>query len=115
MIVAVSSAGQLLDDRVHTLFGRCDFFLIVDSETLEYEAVQNEFGGAPTGAGTACAQVVFDKKAQVLISGQVGPNAHEVLSQSGVVIYLSPPGLSVREAVLRYNEGALPKMEITRF
>jgi len=115
MKVAVSSTGSTLKDTVHTSFGRCDFFLMVDTETMQSSAVKNEFSGAATGAGTACAQVVFDHGAQAVISGQVGPNAFEVLEQGGIEIFLCPPGLSAEEAVGKHKEGTLRKMHITKF
>jgi predicted Fe-Mo cluster-binding NifX family protein len=115
MIAAVSASGASLDDRVHSQFGRCDYFLVVDTESLDMHPVINTFASAATGAGTACAQIMFDEKVQGVISGQVGPNAYEVLVQAGIDIFLCPPGLTVREAIDRLNRSELQKMELQRF
>ena len=115
MKVAISSAGTGLDAKAHDLFGRCDYFVIVDLETGDTKAVKNEFAGSETGAGTACAQVIFDEGAKAVISGKVGPNAYEVLTQGEITVYLCPPGIAVSEAVTKYKEGSLHKMEITTF
>ena len=115
MKIAISSTGATLDDRVHNLFGRCDFFLVVDTETMESKAVKNEFADTASGAGTGCAQVLFNEGVKAVISGQVGPKAYEVLTQSGTEILLSPPGITVREAVTKHKEGSLRKMAVTRF
>ncbi len=40
--IAVSSTGPGLEDLVDPRFGRCRYYLIVDPETLEYEAVENQ-------------------------------------------------------------------------
>ena len=115
MKIAISSTGTTLDDKVHNLFGRCDFFLVVDTETMESKAVKNEFADTASGAGTGCAQVLFNEGVKAVIGGQVGPKAYEVLTQSGTEILLSPPGITVREAVMKYREGLLRKIEVARF
>jgi len=40
MKIAICSAGPGLDDQAHDLFGRCDYFLIIDLETGETKAVK---------------------------------------------------------------------------
>ena len=115
MKIAITSTGAGLEDRAHDMFGRCDYFVIVDSETGEKEALRNEFAASATAAGTACAQVIFDADAKVVISGRVGPNAYEALSEAGIEIRLCPPGITVGEALMKYKEGSLRKMEIKTF
>ena len=115
MKIAVSSTGPRLDDTVHDLFGRCDFFVIVDTASMESHAVKNPFADAVTGAGTASVQIIFDEGAKAVISGKVGPNAYEVLTQGEINIFLSPPGVAVREAVTKYKDGSLLKMELKRY
>ena len=115
MNVAFSSVGTLVDDKMHDLFGRCDYFLIVDSETGRARAVKNEFAGSQTGAGTACVQVLFDEGVRAVVSVKVGPNAYEALNQSGVEIFLAPSGITVLEALSKYKKKELPKMEITKY
>jgi len=115
MLLAVSAQGQTLESPTHNQFGRCTYFIIVDTQTQAVRAVKNEAADAVTGAGTSCAQRLYDEKVEAVISGQVGPNAYEVLSQCGIQIYLSPPGGSVQDAVDRFVNGKLQKMEIKRF
>lgn len=40
--IAVSSTGPSLEDLVDPRFGRCSYYLIVDPETFEFEAVENQ-------------------------------------------------------------------------
>ncbi len=115
MNVAFSAAGDAVEDKIHDLFGRCDCFIIVDSETGQARSVKNEFAGSQTGAGTACVQVLFDEGVRAVVSVKVGPNAYEALRQSGVEIYLAPSGMTVQDALLKYKNKELPKMEITRY
>ena len=115
MKIAVSSQGDTPDAKVNVQFGRCPFFLIVDSDTLEYEAVRNPGAELAQGAGPDAAQTVADASAQVVISGRVGPRAYSALNALDIKIFLSPSDLSVKEAVERWREGNLEEMTVRRF
>jgi predicted Fe-Mo cluster-binding NifX family protein len=115
MKVAISACGDSLGSKAHDLFGRCDYFVIVDTETGESSSVKNSSAEAATGAGTAAAQELFNAGVKAVVSGKVGPNAYEVLKAAGVAIYLAPPGLSVQEVLEKFKANSLPKHEVRRF
>jgi predicted Fe-Mo cluster-binding NifX family protein len=115
MKIAVSACGNSLESKAHELFGRCDYFVIVDTDTGESSFVKNISAEAATGAGTAAAQDLFNAGVKAVVSGKVGPNAYEVLKAAGVAIFLAPPGLSVQEVLDKFNAGSLPKHEVRRF
>ena len=115
MKIAISSTGSSLDHTVHPLFGRCDFFLLVDTDTDAVLPIKNEFCDAATGAGTGGAQKVIHQGVEAVISGQIGPKAYEALKAAGVALYSAPAGITVREALARFNAGSLQKIEIKRF
>ncbi len=115
MKIAVSACGDSLSAQTHSLFGRCDYFFIVDTETGNISAVKNTSAGAATGAGTAAAQDLFNAGVGAVISGQIGPNACEVLKAAGIAMYSAPAGISVQEAVEKFRAGALAKNEVRRF
>lgn len=106
MKVAVSSSGRDLLSPVEPRFGRCPYFIIVDAETMAFEAVPNTALGSVHGAGIVAAQLVASKGAMVVITGNVGPNAHNALSASSVEIVTGVSG-SVGDAVKMYNRGDL--------
>ena len=115
MTIAVSSQGDTPDAKVNVQFGRCPFFLIVDSDTFECQTKRNPGADLTQGAGTDAAQTVADAGAQVVISGQVGPRAYGALNAMEIKIFLSPSDLSVKEAVERWKEGELEEMSVRRF
>ncbi len=41
MKIAVTSQGDTLDSQLDPRFGRAAFFIVVDTETLEFEAFDN--------------------------------------------------------------------------
>jgi predicted Fe-Mo cluster-binding NifX family protein len=108
MKVAVSSSGSGLDAQVSPIFGRCAYFVLVDSETMEATAVANSAVGAAGGAGIQSAQYVLRQGAEAVISGNVGPNAMQVLASAGLPLYQVNGVMSVRQAVEALNAGQLP-------
>jgi len=106
MKICVTAAADGLDAQLDPRFGRCQYFVIVDSETMKFEAVPNTAAGAMGGAGIRAAQTVAGKGVEVLITGNVGPNAFQALSAAGVKIVTGAFG-TVREVVERYKRGEL--------
>jgi predicted Fe-Mo cluster-binding NifX family protein len=106
MIIAVSAAGTDVTAQVDPSFGRCGYFLFFDSETGKAEAQANEAGQAGGGAGVQAAQLVAGKGAGVLLTGNVGPNAHQALSAAEIAVYTGLSG-SVKEAIDAYLGGRL--------
>jgi predicted Fe-Mo cluster-binding NifX family protein len=106
MKICVTAAADGLDDQLDPRFGRCPYFVIVDSETMKFETVANTASGAMGGAGIHAAQMVASKGVKVLITGNVGPNAFQALSAAGIKIVTGAFG-TVREAVERYKRGEL--------
>ena len=104
MKVAVSSSGTNLDSQIDPRFGRCTYFIIVNTDDMNFEAFDNEAIALGGGAGIQSSQFVVSKGAEAVITGNVGPNAIQTLSAAGVEIFLGQTG-SVREAVERYRKG----------
>ncbi len=115
MKIAVSAQGDTLGAKTHAQFGRCAYFIIVDAESGVWKAIKNHSADIPSGAGTACAQVMFDEGVKVVISGQVGPYAFEALNGGGISIFQAPADLTVGEAVEQFKTGALPRIELKKF
>ena len=86
MKIAVTSTGGSLDALISEKFGRCQYFLIVDSDTMKFEAVSNLGEQMQNGAGPKGAELIIDKGAKVLLSGHVGDKAEEVLKRAGIKI-----------------------------
>mgnify|MGYP000663207919 CR=1 FL=1 len=106
MKMCVTSVGMDLNAQVDPRFGRCQYFVFVDSDTMAFEAMPNKAIAAPGGAGIQAAQTVVNKGANVLISGNIGPNAFQVLSTADVKIATGAYG-TVKEAVEMYKGGKL--------
>jgi len=108
--VCVTSSGNNLDAQLDPRFGRCAYLVIVDSETLQFEAIPNSASGATGGAGIQAAQTIANKGAKVLVTGNVGPNAFQALSAAGIEIITGASG-TVREAVEKFRKGGFRKTD----
>ncbi len=87
MRVIVTSTGPTIDSPMDPRFGRAEYFLIVDSETMKATAIDNASRNASGGAGIAAAQAVIDARVDALVTGHLGPNALNVLRNSKVALY----------------------------
>ncbi len=104
MKVAVSAKGQTLDAEIDPRFGRCQYLIFIDTESMEYEAHNNADSSAGSGAGIATAQVVANRGVQAVLTGNIGPNAHRVLAEAGIETMTGVSG-TIKEAVERYRSG----------
>ncbi|MDY6880015.1 MAG: NifB/NifX family molybdenum-iron cluster-binding protein [Desulfatiglans sp.] len=108
MKIAVTSTGSDLDSEVDPRFGRARFILIVDSETLAFEVVDNKDNlEALKGAGIQAASMISKKGANVLLTGHCGPNAMKALNAAEIGVANNASG-SVKDAVKAYLAGELP-------
>jgi predicted Fe-Mo cluster-binding NifX family protein len=108
MKICVTATGNNLEAPVDPRFGRCAYLIIVDSETMQFEAIPNMAAGATGGAGIQAAQAIASKGVKVLVTGNVGPNAFRALSAAGIEIMTGASG-TVREAVEKFKRGELGK------
>jgi predicted Fe-Mo cluster-binding NifX family protein len=106
MKVAISAYGQDLDAEINPRFGRCDFLLIVDTDTMKYESFSNESINLSGGAGVQTASFVISKGAQAVLTGSCGPKAMEVFNSAGVAVYPGQTG-NVAQAVNRLKNNEL--------
>jgi len=104
MKIAITSAGPTLDDPVDPRFGRCAYFVIVETNDMSFEAFDNESIALGGGAGIQSAQFVASKEVDAVITGNCGPKALQTLSAAKIEVFVGQSG-TVREVVEKYNRG----------
>jgi len=111
MKVAVTAKGTHLSDEVDPRFGRAPYILIVDTESMEYEAVDNSSNvNAFKGAGIQAATMVAEKGAEVLLTGYCGPNAFRTVQAAGMKVVSDITG-TVDQAVKIFLSGKVQYSE----
>jgi predicted Fe-Mo cluster-binding NifX family protein len=112
MKIAISTSTADLDSLVDPRFGRAASFVFFDTVTEEWEACPNPALNASGGAGIRAAQFVTNHRAQSVISGNFGPNAHSTLAADGIQMFYAPNGaaFTARELLIRYRRGQLKQV-----
>jgi predicted Fe-Mo cluster-binding NifX family protein len=86
MKIAIMSSGNGLDSAVDSRFGRCPWFIIVDPETMEFEAIENPNIAIGGGASIQSAQLMSEKSVSVVLTGNCGPNAFRVFDAAEIKV-----------------------------
>lgn len=105
MKIAISVQRSDLDAPVDPRFGRAPYFLIVDSESMAWKAIENSMSlELPQGAGIQAAQNLLKECPDVVLTGNCGPKAFKVLEARGIPVCVGVQG-TAREALRAYLEG----------
>jgi len=104
MRIAISATGPTLDTEVDPRFGRCQYFVIADPDTMNFEALENSNAMQAGGAGISTGQMIASKGVQVVLTGNCGPNAYQVLSAAGIQVITGVSG-KIQDAIQAYKSG----------
>lgn len=93
MKIVITSKGTTLDDEVDPRFGRCQNFILIDTENDSATLIGNEENrNAAGGAGVQSAETVARSGAEYLLTGHCGPKAFQVLNAAGISIITGVEG-----------------------
>ncbi|NMB07209.1 MAG: diguanylate cyclase [Tissierellia bacterium] len=110
MKIALSSKGNDLDNNMDLRFGRAEYFIIYNIENDEFQAIENKGHTASGGAGIASAQQLIEKSIDVVISGNFGPNAYDLLKDSEIKMYKGED-IPIKELIQNYKLGKLEEIK----
>jgi len=111
MKICITSLKNNLDSGIDPRFGRAQFFLLVTEKGKLKKALSNPGLGARGGAGISAAQAIVDEGVEVLITGNVGPNAFRVLNVSNIKIFLASAGTVAKDAFETWKKGDLKEIK----
>lgn len=104
MKIAVTAVGEKLSDNLDPRFGRTEKIIIYDLEATSYEVLDNsESLNASGGAGIKTAEKIVNTNSTVVITGDCGPKAMNVLNAAKVKVFYSK-ALTVEDAINEYKE-----------
>jgi predicted Fe-Mo cluster-binding NifX family protein len=106
MKIAITSMGAKLEDKVDPRFGRCHYFILFDTETNKFEAVENTGAQGMGGVGILSGQLMADKGVEVVLTGSCGPNAFQTLQTAGIKVITGATG-TVQDTIDKFKSGEL--------
>lgn len=106
MKIAITAEGKTPDANVDPRFGRCKYFLIFDADSGNFEAIENPNGQNSGGAGIQSGQLIVSKGVEVILTGNMGPNAFQVIQSAGIKVMTGVSG-KISEALEAYKSGRL--------
>jgi predicted Fe-Mo cluster-binding NifX family protein len=111
MKIAVTSSGETLESEIDPRFGRAAKFVLFDTESGDFEVVDNEQNlNAAQGAGIQAAETVSRLGAEAVITGHCGPKAFRTLRAAGIQIFAGAEG-TVAGAIEQFRSGSLEASE----
>ncbi len=115
MKIAISSTGKELDSTIDFRFGRCAYFIIIDIDKKKkkfdlVKAIANPNVAVGGGAGVSAAQLVANEGAEAVITGNIGPRAHDVFQQLNIKAYRAEG--TVEGAVKLFMDGKLEAISV---
>jgi len=106
MKICVSSIGRNLNADVDPKFGRCQFFLIINTDTMNFDSIPNKSSMSSGGAGIQAAEMVVKTDVSFVITGNIGPNAFKILQAAGIKVITGINGY-VKDIVEKFKKGEL--------
>jgi len=105
-MMAITSEGPSLEDRVDPRFGRAAGFLVVNLETMDNRYLSNgQSQVMAQGAGIQAAELMARNGVDWVLTGYVGPKAFKALAAAGIKVGQNLEGLTVRQALERFKSG----------
>ncbi|MGD8764605.1 MAG: NifB/NifX family molybdenum-iron cluster-binding protein [Desulfobacteraceae bacterium] len=84
MKIAVSAEGPDLTAQVGHRLGTAPYLIIVDTQTMAFEAVSNPAAGSKGGAGVMAVVLCISKDVDAVLTGSCSPTAMRYLSENGI-------------------------------
>ena len=106
MKIAVSATGPSLDAEVDPRLGRAPYFIIVESESMAFNVLENPFMNQLSGVGPQAAQLIAQNGAQIVITGNIGPRAQQALMAAGIKVITGASG-KIKDVIEQYKQGRL--------
>ncbi len=102
MKIAITSVGPKLEDKVDPRFGRCRYFILFDTDTNKFEAIENTGAQGMGGVEIQSGQIMVDRGAEIVLTGSCGPNAFQTLQAAGIKVITGVTG-TVQEAIDKFR------------
>jgi predicted Fe-Mo cluster-binding NifX family protein len=112
MKIVISSTGKTSESLLDIRFGRCEYFQIHDTENGEVKILENKGQNSSGGAGIVASNQLIEEKVDVIITGNLGPNAFELFEKSGIKAYKCGE-IAITLVLEKYNKRELEEIKMS--
>ncbi len=111
MKVAIASKGKGLNSEIDDRFGRAEYFVIIDLDTLEEETIENISKNESSGAGGNTVRALFNKKVDAIISPELGPKAVTAVQAFEIKVYKKGDFKIVKDVLKAFQNNELEEVD----
>ena len=112
MKIVISSTGKTSENLLDMRFGRCEYFQIHDTESGEVQILENKGQNSSGGAGIVASNQLIEEKVDVIITGNLGPNAFELIEKAEIKAYKCR-SIAISLVLEKYNKGELVEIKMS--
>jgi len=106
--ICLTAITNNLDSQLDPTFGRCAYFIIIDSQAMKFKALKNKAAHVSEGAGVLAAQIMVGKEVKHVITGNIGPRAMQALKTAGIEVNIERD-ITVKDAIEKFRSKTLRK------
>ncbi len=106
MKICISSTGKDLNSQIDPRFGRCAYFMIIQTDDMSFDVFENEYKSLGGGAGIQSAGFIHSKGVKTVLTGNCGPNAMNVFSESNIPVVTGQAGV-IKDVLEKFKRGEL--------
>ena len=110
MKIAIASKGKTLSSHVDDRFGRCPYFLVLDTTSMTTETIENPGQKEKNAAGIRACQMLIGKNINAVVVKNIGHNSHVTLTGAGMDVYTVTSG-TVSAAIRKVKRSELTPSE----
>lgn len=111
MKLFLTAAGESMGEKIDPSFGRCNYFLIYETEDDSHNYIENPYQDEQTNVSAMVAQYAIDHDCKVVIAVNPGPKAFQLLNDNLIEIYKADEHMKLREAVSKFGKNELIRIE----
>ncbi len=108
MKILLPSTGESLEDFVDNKFGRCEFYIIYDTVSENFDIFRNSVFDIEHSAGSSLALASINYGVDIVIVSRIGRKPFDILISANIRIYKSSEHSTIRNAITNYLLGKLP-------
>ena len=110
MKIALASKGKTISSRIDDRFGRCPYFLVLDTQSMTIETIENPGLKEKNAAGIRACRMLIDNDIDAVVVKNIGHNSLVTLTGAGMDVYTVASG-TVSAAIKKVKRGELTATE----